>query len=142
MPKKIALLVDCDGTIFNIDNIEKDFNMKRLKAPPNDWVVGFVKDLAENGLHILIITARPEKVRSQTEAALKDLGIPYEGLYMRAKGDHRPDVDVKADVLKQIKKDGYKPVMAFEDDPDVISLYGNKEIPVVQVPSPKNYDFD
>ena len=53
--------------------------------------------------------------------------------YMRKEGDYRHDDIIKAEMLAQIKADGYHPVMAFDDRPRVIRMWREHGVPVTDV---------
>lgn len=57
----------------------------------------------------------------------------YERLYMRAKGDNRSDVIVKQEILEQMRKDGYSPVMAIDDRDGVVAMWRANGLRCLQV---------
>lgn len=42
---------------------------------------------------------------------------------MRATGDHRPDYQVKADILAQIEEQSFSPVFAIDDRTQVVDMW-------------------
>ena len=141
-------IVDIDGTLANVQAIRhfviptppsrrKDFSafhQASVDCPTNDWVVRAVKDCAAQGLAILIVTARGAAFRNQTAFWLAMHDIPSDMLFMRPVGDQRPDFEVKTDILSRIRDLGFAPVIAFDDNPNVIALWEANHIPVVRVP--------
>lgn len=63
---------------------------------------------------LIIVTARPEDYRVQTESWLKNNKIFYDRVYMRKSGDYRKDPEIKKDILDQIIQDGYTPYLAID----------------------------
>lgn len=147
MPTHCAI-VDVDGTLANVESVRhhvipippsrsKNFNafhQAAVDCPPHEWVVRAVKDCAAQGLAILIVTARGAGFRNQTAFWLAMHDIPSDMLFMRPKGDNRPDFEVKSDILRRILDLGFAPVIAFDDNPNVIALWEQNHIPVITVP--------
>jgi hypothetical protein len=59
-------------------------------------------------------------------------GVPSSAMFMRANGDHRADVLVKADILEAISHT-WDVVHAVDDNPSIIALWQSKGIPVTVV---------
>ncbi len=82
---------------------------------------------------ILIVTGRPEHYRKQTEAWLRKHDVPYEKLYMRSSGDHRPDYEAKSAVLHEV--DPRRIVLAIDDRPPVCEMWESHGIECRRVES-------
>lgn len=54
-------------------------------------------------------------------------------VYMRKDGDHRPDNEVKSELLARIRADGHDPIMAFDDRDQVVKMWRAAGIPCAQV---------
>ncbi len=52
---------------------------------------------------------------------------------MRSEGDHRPDYKVKEELLGRILKDGFEPIMAFDDRDQVVKMWREAGVPCAQV---------
>jgi hypothetical protein len=52
---------------------------------------------------------------------------------MRKKGDYRDDSIVKKELLDQIRKDGYNPLLAFDDRDRVVKAWRECGIRCLQV---------
>jgi len=74
-----------------------------------------VLERARRGYYIVILTGRPEKLRSHTEKQLDRFGIPYDRLIMRANGDYRKDYEYKSSMLKRLLEEGLNIVEYHED---------------------------
>ena len=80
------------------------------------------------GVMPIICTARPEAVREPTKEFLQGNGLSYYSMFMRANGDNRSSVEVKAEMLNEIKRQQYNVLMAFEDHPEVVDMYRQRGI--------------
>jgi len=58
--------------------------------------------------NIVIVTARPEKLRSTTEDRLRALSIPFRALLMRRENDRAPDRVVKLTWVENLLAAGYR----------------------------------
>jgi hypothetical protein len=143
---KPAVLVDMDGTLADVSSIrhflqqpkgKKDFesfHANSVDCPPHEWVAARVRGLYEEGFHVLIVTARQEKWLYHTLIWLQENTIWFDGIYMRSNGDFRPDYEIKADLLDRIRRGGYEPILAFDDNPAIIRLWEENDIATVIVP--------
>lgn len=145
-----AAIFDVDGTLCDVSSIryfvnERDpkFSGKKLwnrfhggaiNCPPIPAAVHQYLEAVAKGHAILIVTARREVWSMATLLWLKEHGIEHDKLYMRPNGDFRKDYVVKADILDQIRRDGYEPVLAVDDNPAVIRLWNENNIPTVIIP--------
>lgn len=140
--KREIVLVDVDGTLANLEhrvhyvrrnNPDYDaFFMQVIKDAPRKDVIAQVKEYADAGYPIFIISARPETTREDTERWLsKHLTFPYVTLLMRQANDKRPDTDVKQDILNHLQ--GYKIKVVFDDRPSVIRMWRENGLEVIDV---------
>jgi hypothetical protein len=53
---------------------------------------------------------------------------------MRRDNDFRSDVIVKREILANIRRDGYNPIYAYDDNPAVVALWKEEGIPCHIVP--------
>lgn len=133
---KKTIMVDVDGTLANNEHRQHFLDVK-----PKDWknfkynafydttypdIVWLVKTLHEAGNTILIVTARTEDEREITARWLDEvagLGDIYDKMYMREEKDYRDDNIVKAEILEQIRKDGYDPTIVIDDRNRVVKMW-------------------
>lgn len=128
-----AVIVDLDGTLCDTSAIvhlvqgeERDFaafHAASADAPVDDEVAAAVRSAHENGRAVLVVTSREFVWRDLTLDWLAQHEVPYDELVMRVVGDYRPDDVVKAEMLETLRSDGYEPVEAWEDSPDVVALW-------------------
>ena len=50
-----------------------------------------------------------------------------------ANDNHRPDHQVKGELLDRLRADGWEPIMAFDDRNQVVRMWREKGIPCAQV---------
>ena len=83
----------------------------------------------------IILTGRPIKWFHPTYTWLNSRlpGGVHNNIYMRPNNDFRPGVDVKQDLLNDIRSD-YGPIdLAFEDIPEIADMFVNNGITTLQV---------
>lgn len=144
---KDAVIFDMDGTLCNVESIVHyvlpgpdrnfhRFHRESVNCPPNADVVEAAVEAHDQGLTILIVTARSFKYVWETMFWLtNNLPVPYEQIYMRADGDFRPDGIVKREIFDKIKEDGHNVIHAWDDNPAVVDVWESLGIPVTVVAS-------
>ena len=138
-------IVDIDGTVA--DNAHRQFALTVNDGKPN-WDLFFnlmgedkpiphmqqlLSDLHQYWTKFVYCTGRPERFRALTASWLDKHDFPNHGIYMRPDGDHRPDHIVKAEMLAEIRRDGWKPIMAFDDRDTVVKMWRENGVPCAQV---------
>jgi hypothetical protein len=137
------VIVDIDGTIADVRHRLHHIHgpgRKNWKAffeamdgdLPISNMLHYVRQLAEDH-NILIITGRPDNYRERTERWLRKNQVPFDKLYMRPAGDHRPDYEAKAAVLEDISPK--RIVMAIDDRPPVCDMWEAHGIRCLRVES-------
>ena len=147
MDKPNAVIFDMDGTLANVSGIRHyvrarpknfdKFHAESINCPPNEEVVQSARDLVTDHV-ILVVTARKVKWVYHTLFWLVENGVPYDELLMRDDWDDRPDYEVKRDILEHIRS-RWTPVLAFDDNPNVIKLWEEHGIPTVHV---EGWEYD
>lgn len=146
-PQRGFVLCDLDGTLADIRH-----RLKYVKTEPKDWksffehisedsprteIIELIKAYNLKGFDVIIVSARPDNYRKQTEEWL-DKNIdgplrPYKAVLMRRAGDRRPDTEVKADILSTYFKDLSKISLVIDDRPSVINMWKEKGLGVMDV---------
>lgn len=115
---------------------------------PESWAIMW--GLLKSAHRVIFITGRNEETRISTEAWLADDRCPIRKqsasylrvqampkrelpIYMRSKNDRRPSHEVKRDLLKQARADGYDPKMVFEDRIDDTRMWREEGLRCFQV---------
>jgi predicted kinase len=144
-----AIIIDIDGTLSNPEHRlhhlsgEKDwkaFHGAMGEDPPVEAIAQLARIMyraSEAGLGIdavLIVTARHDDPLYErlTREWLELHDIPYHRLYMRRDSDTRRDHLVKRDILQQILDDGYEPILAVDDRPEVVRMWRDHGITTLQ----------
>ena len=140
--KREAVIFDMDGTLCDVRGIRRlidgpgsfhAFHTASVDCPPHRDVVDAAHAVHASGRAVLIVTARSVRYRPHTAMWLALHGVPSEAMWMRARGDGRPDRAVKRDILHRIRA-RFEPVHAYDDNPDVLDLWRSEGIPVTVVP--------
>lgn len=135
--------------IFDIDGTLADprHRLHYIQQEPKDWDgffeacdkdtrIGHVWITAlalSDHYPIVIVSGRSDQVREKTEKWLKNNFLPWDALYMRKAGDHRPDTVVKKELLAQLRADGWEPRMVFDDRDSVVKMWREQGVPCAQV---------
>lgn len=142
-----AVIFDMDGTLADVSSIRhylkkydngknykdfESFHRESVNVPPHSHVADCALRAHMLGSAILIVTARRAKWRHETAWFLALHGIPSDALYMRRNNDHRPDYEVKKDILNSIRTK-YNVIHAYDDNPSVIRLWQEEGIPTTLV---------
>lgn len=134
-------LFDLDGTLCDLSH-----RLPLIKCEKPDWDAFFdachadtpimhVVDLCRTltaGSPIVFVSGRAERSYEATRTWLIKQRL-YGPIYMRQDGDHRPDHVIKLELLARVRKDGYEPVLAFEDRDSVVRMWRAAGIPCAQV---------
>jgi uncharacterized HAD superfamily protein len=105
-----VVIVDLDGTLSDYSHRVKlikerkydEFNREGLKDKPIQNICNLVRHLGTDGeTKIVVMTARDESVRHETQQWLHVNEIPCDELLMRKEGDNRHDHEVKFDLYQE-----------------------------------------
>lgn len=143
--KRHAAIFDVDGTLANVSPIRhyvrpsasrpwKDFDAfhaASVNVEPNAWVADLARAAADH-FDVVVVTARRARWRHHTAWWLALHNIPSSAMFMRADNDHRPDVEVKRDILVAIQQT-WDVVFAVDDNPRIIQLWKEHGIETVEV---------
>jgi predicted kinase len=144
-PQEKIVIVDMDGTLADIThrlhfvkNVEKKdwkgFFDGISEDKPRPMVMMRVNELREQGYKIIVVSARPETYRQQTLDWLYLHNVPFLTLIMRGVGDHRPDDEVKQDILNTyFDKENIH--LVIDDRPRVIRMWQANGLQVEDVGS-------
>lgn len=143
-------IFDIDGTLANSDH-----RQHLVRQTPRDWdeffarvkddapiphvcdLAGHLLDYGDSlgGYEVVFMTGRPEKCRGDTLLWLSRYGLDVAAsrLYMRPDGDYRDDTEVKLILLQELRRDGFEPVMVFDDRNKVVAAWRAAGVPCAQV---------
>lgn len=122
---------------------------------PIQWVIDAVNRLYDAGWTVVMCSGRRETQKAATEEWLARHGVRYHAFYIRHefefnvpgvpssgykltkkgdkyKPDYRHDYIVKKELLDQARADGFDPDVVFDDRDQVVAMWRENGIPVVQ----------
>lgn len=147
-PENGFVLCDLDGTLADIrhrlhhvrvpEGEKKDWKSFFEAIPqdtPREDVVALLGEYRRKRYDIILLSARPDTYRKETEKWLDTYDIGYVGLLMRRGGDSRPDTEVKAELLERHFKDLSLIHKVIDDRPVVIRMWKEKGLDVIDVGS-------
>lgn len=132
-----AFIVDIDGTLAHMDG-RSPFDYSQVHTDTVDDSVRQVVESLEQTDYILIVSGRTDDCRAETEKWLKDNFIRYDGLFMRKRGDNRPDSIVKYEILMNDIAPRFNVMGVFDDRPSVCEMWRNVGVKTFQVGDPDN----
>ncbi|ACH63199.1 polynucleotide kinase [Mycobacterium phage Cali] len=143
-----AAIMDMDGTLADVSTIrhlvdgiqtKKDFHAFHAASefvPANKQAIAFGKRHHRKGNLILVVTAR-KKMWERVTLNFLDREVVHHfpvvlPIFMRGNDDNRKDIEVKRDILAEIRE-RYTVVAACDDNPNVIKLWEEEQIPEIEV---------
>jgi hypothetical protein len=138
------IIFDIDDTLFTSEHRshlykrqDTDWELfynESLKDRPIVSSISMLKSLYSCGHTILLVTGRHEFARDKTLTLLRYYNIPFDRLYMRPSSDKDSrNAQVKLSILKTLRKDGFFPIAAFEDNPLSAEMWKSQGLTVYQV---------
>ena len=136
--KKSGFLVDVDGTLAFIDKTvqghRSPYDYTRvIEDKPNQPVIDMVKAFKSLGKHIIIMSGREDSCQPETEAWLKQYGVPYDEIHMRRTGDQRADHVIKWELYNTYVKGNMNVEACIDDRNQVVDMYRSRGFKVFQV---------
>jgi hypothetical protein len=139
-----AVVVDLDGTLSDASG-----RQHHLERQPKDWdgffdavggdpVIAHVARLVEcldESLLVVLLTARPLRVRDKTVAWLAAGDLRWDLLVMRDDRDFRASPDAKRDAVHALRQVGFDLRLAVDDDPRNAAMFEAEGIPCLYVHS-------
>jgi hypothetical protein len=133
---------DIDGTLADITH-----RLPFIQKEPKDWDAFFDACSEDKPIQhmievartlyrcdaVVFVSGRAERCRKKTEVWLMEHLWFSNRLYMRGNGDHRPDNEVKSELLDQLLADGYEPQLVFDDRKVCVDFWRSRGIPCAQV---------
>lgn len=129
-----AVLVDIDGTVAMLGE-RSPYDMTRVgEDTPHRAVVETVRAMHAAGHRIVYCSGRSDDAREATESWLAmNVGVDYDWLHLRRKGDTRPDSVVKAEIFEQHLRHAYDIVCVLDDRRAVVAMWRALGLTVFQV---------
>lgn len=146
MAERKIVIVDLDGTLADVSHRlpyirGRRKNWKRFfQLMHEDKPVAIVRDWVRKlsaEFEIVIITGRPDVYRKVTEEWLRQFEVPYDHIFMRQPGDHRPDYIVKRELLNKL--DRSRVAFVIDDRREVCDMFRSCGLKVFQVRAGEEY---
>lgn len=139
------------AVVFDLDGVLSDAVSRQhfLKGPRPDWEAFFAASgddplidematllgLLAPHLAIVLLTARPARVRSQTLGWLERHQLRWDLLVMRVDGDRRPSRSFKQEAVRAVQAKGLEVALCVEDDLRNVEMFRAEGIPALYVHS-------
>jgi hypothetical protein len=139
-----AVVVDIDGVLSDAAT-----RQHYLEEALPDWEAFFdacgedplieemhrLLDLLDRDLRIVLLTARPARVRPMTRRWLEHYDIRWDVLVMRPFGDYMSARAFKRESVRDLRSHGLELLLAFEDDPRNVDMFRAEGIPCLYIHS-------
>lgn len=132
MTAQTIIIVDLDGTLANVDHrvtyVQKDppdwesFNALMMHDEVNLWCHELIASMRQRGHGVFLVTGRGERQRQICVDWLKSKSVAYEGLFMRAANDTRPDAVIKEEIYQK-ELAHYEALFVVEDRSSVVQMW-------------------
>ena len=132
-----GVLADARGRQHYLAGLRRDWDAF-FEACGEDPLVPEVARLLEvidSSLVVVLLTARPARVRRQTESWLDRYGVRYDLLVMREHGDYMAADRFKQAETRALRDYGFDIRLAVEDDPCNLEMFEREGIPCLYVHS-------
>ena len=139
------------AVVFDMDGVLSDASTRQhyLEYPRRDWEAFFhacgddeliaevarLLDVLDGGHHVVLLTARPLRVRPQTLAWLERYGLRWDLLIMREHSDWMASALFKERSVDELREYGFDLRLAFEDDRRNVSMFHRQGVPCVYIHS-------
>lgn len=145
LPGGAAVVLDLDGVLSDARGRQHFLNSPGRKdwrgffdAAGDDPVIEEVArllELLDRDLAIVLLTARPVRIRPLTEEWLERNGVDWHLLIMRPDGDFGPSVEFKRRTARLLHEVGFDLRLAFEDDRRNVEMFHEEGVPCVYLHS-------
>ena len=97
--------------------------------------VARLTELLDPTLRLVLLTARPVRVRPQTLAWLERYGLRWDVLIMRGAGDYLESPEFKRETVYELRHYGFDLQLAFEDDRRNVAMFHSEGVPCIYIHS-------
>ena len=97
--------------------------------------VARLTELLDPDLALVLLTARPVRIRDVTLAWLDRHGLRWDLLVMRAARDFSSSPEMKRAAVRDLRAAGLEPRLAFEDDRRNVEMFHAEGVPCIYIHS-------
>ncbi len=139
------------AVVFDMDGVLSDATNRQhfLEQPRRDWrgffdacgddavidEVARLLELLDPTLAVVLLTARPVRVRPNTLAWLERYQLRWDLLIMRNQGDYGSSPAFKRVTVGELRRHGFELRLAFEDDRRNVEMFHAEGVPCVYIHS-------
>lgn len=128
-----AVIVDIDGTLAHMTD-RSPYDWSRVGEDEVDkMILRLINTLFLNNLEIIVISGRDEVCRQETIKWLRDNGVSFNKLFMRANLDSRKDNVVKREIFEREIKPNYQIEFVLDDRNQVVEMWRSLGLKCLQV---------
>lgn len=130
-----AIICDIDGTIAKMDGRSPyDETLVSTDKPVKEIIdILQVYKRSKAMIQIIIVSGRHETCKPDTEAWLKQCGVPYDFIYMRPADNNDKDVFIKEKIFNDHIKGKYNVQFVLDDRDQVVNLWRDLGLKCLQV---------
>lgn len=129
-----AIICDIDGTIAKMQGRSPyDETLVSTDQPVREVIE--ILQMYKRGkiIEVIMMSGRHETCREDTEAWLKQCGVPYDKLYMRPAEDNQKDVIIKQTLFNNHVRGRYNVAFVLDDRDQVVNLWRDLGLRCLQV---------
>ena len=128
-----AVIFDIDGTLAHMSN-RCPYNWSKVGEDIVDADIKHLLHLYKNDdMKIIIVTGRDGSCLHETEQWLEKMGIYYDELFIRKKGDTRKDAVIKKEIFIKNIEPHYNVKLIFDDRNQVVRMWRDLGLKCLQV---------
>jgi len=132
-----GVLADASGRQHLLSGLRRDWDafFEACGGDPLIPEVGRLLSVLDPTMAVILLTARPDRVRDTTVEWLDRNGLRYDLLVMRSGGDYLRAVEFKRRETRSLKAYGFDLRLALEDDPRNLEMFEREGVPCLYVHS-------
>ena len=132
-----GVLSDASGRQHHLAGLRRDWDAFFMACGDDPLIaeVARLRELLDPALTVVLLTARPAKVRRQTLDWLERHELAYDLLVMREYGDYLQAREFKREETWALRRYGFDLRLAVEDDPRNLEMFEDEGVPCLYVHS-------
>jgi hypothetical protein len=132
-----GVLSDASGRQHHLAGLRRDWDAFFLACGQDPLIteVARLLELLDPALTVVLLTARPARVRRHTLEWLVRHELSYDLLVMREHGDYLQAMEFKREETHALRAYGFDLRLAVEDDPKNLEMFEDEGVPCLYVHS-------